>query len=143
MGTVRKTEDGVRKVKVGDRVGIQPLFSSCLQREYCTSGRENLCERAEIAGETLHGSYAEYISALEEFVTPAPDSFDSAYAAPLFCPGIAAYKAVKASKLAIGKTVGIFEIVGVGHLAIEIAKIHGARVVATSRARKHIDLSKN
>ncbi|MFL6494325.1 MAG: alcohol dehydrogenase catalytic domain-containing protein [Nitrososphaera sp.] len=48
VGTVRKTGEIVWKVKVGDRVGIQPLFSSCLQCEYCTSGRENLCERAEI-----------------------------------------------------------------------------------------------
>ena len=41
-------------------------------------------------------------------MTPVPDSFDSAYAAPLFCLGISAYKAVKASRLAIGKHVGIF-----------------------------------
>ncbi|MFL6524484.1 MAG: alcohol dehydrogenase catalytic domain-containing protein [Nitrososphaera sp.] len=48
VGTVRKTGEIVWKVKVGDRVGIQPLFSSCLQCEYCTSGRENLCVLAEI-----------------------------------------------------------------------------------------------
>ncbi|MFL6481266.1 MAG: alcohol dehydrogenase catalytic domain-containing protein [Nitrososphaera sp.] len=48
LGTVRKTGDRVRKVKVGDRAGIQSLFSSCLQCEYCTSGRENLSERPEI-----------------------------------------------------------------------------------------------
>jgi propanol-preferring alcohol dehydrogenase len=133
---------GVKKIKVGDRVGIQPLFSSCLKCEYCMSSRENLCESAEITGETVQGGYAEYISALEEFVTPIPDNFDSAHAAPLFCPGLTAYKAVKASEPAAGKTVGIFGIGGVGHLAIQIAKIHGARVVAVSRARKHIDLSK-
>jgi alcohol dehydrogenase, propanol-preferring len=142
VGIVKKIGGGVKKVKVGDRVGIQPLFSSCLQCEYCMSSRENLCESAEITGETVQGGYAEYISALEEFVTPIPDNFDSAHAAPLFCPGLTAYKAVKASEPAAGKTVGIFGIGGVGHLAIQIAKIHGARVVAVSRARKHIDLSK-
>jgi alcohol dehydrogenase, propanol-preferring len=142
VGVVKKLGDGVKKVKAGDRVGIQPLFSSCLQCDYCTSGRENLCESAEITGETVQGGYAEYISALEEFVTPIPDNFDSAHAAPLFCPGITAYKAVKASEPAAGKTVGIFGIGGVGHLAIQIAKIYGARVLATSRTRKHIDLSK-
>ncbi len=142
VGIVKKLGDGVKKVKAGDRVGIQPLFSSCLQCYYCTSGRENLCESAEITGETVPGGYAEYISVLEEFVTPIPDNFDSAHAAPLFCPGITAYKAVKASEPAAGKTVGIFGIGGVGHLAIQIAKIYGARVLAASRTRKLIDLSK-
>jgi alcohol dehydrogenase, propanol-preferring len=142
VGIVRKIGDSVKKIKIGDRVGIQPLFSSCLQCEYCTLRRENLCESAEITGESVDGGYAEYISALEEFVTPIPDSFDSAHAAPLFCPGITAYKAVKASEAATGKTVGIFGIGGVGHLAIQIAKIYGARVVATSRTGEHLDLSK-
>lgn len=142
MGIVRKIGDSVKKVKIGDRVGIQPLFSSCLQCEYCMSQRENLCESAEITGESVDGGYAEYILALEEFVTPIPDSFESVHAAPLFCPGITAYKAVKASEPAAGKTIGVFGVGGVGHLAIKIAKIYGARVLATSRTRKHIDLSK-
>jgi propanol-preferring alcohol dehydrogenase len=142
VGVVKKRGDSVKKIKVGDRVGIQPLFSSCLQCEYCMSGRENLCESAEITGETVQGGYAEYISAFEEFVTQIPDNLDSEHAAPLFCPGITAYKAVKASEPHAGKTVGIFGIGGVGHLAIQIAKIYGARVIAVSRAKKHIDLSK-
>lgn len=141
VGVVKQTGSGVKKIRVGDRVGIQPLFSSCLHCEYCLAGRENLCESAEITGETVQGGYAEYISAPEEFVTPIPDNLDSEHAAPLFCPGITAYKAVKASEPA-GKTVGIFGIGGVGHLAIQIAKMQGARVIAASRAKKHIDLSK-
>ena len=57
----------------------------------------------------MEGGYAEYISVLEEFVTPIPDNFDSAHAL-LLNPGITAYKAVKASEPAAGKTVGIFGI---------------------------------
>jgi propanol-preferring alcohol dehydrogenase len=142
VGVVKQTGSGVKKIKIGDRVGIQPLFSSCLHCEYCTASRENLCENAEITGESVQGGYAEYILGLEEFVTPIPDNLDSEHAAPLFCPGITAYKAVKASEPAGGRTVGIFGIGGVGHLAIQIAKMQGARVIATSRAKKHLDLSR-
>ena len=75
-------------------------------------------------------------------MTPIPDNLDSEHAAPLFCPGITAYKAVKASELKPGKTVGIFGVGGVGHLASQIAKIYGARAIPASRAKKHIDFSK-
>jgi propanol-preferring alcohol dehydrogenase len=142
VGVVSELGDRARGVSLGDRVGIQPLFSSCLKCEYCTAGRENLCESSEITGETVQGGYAEYIVAREDFVTLIPDSLDSEQAAPLFCPGITAYKAVKASEPANGRSVGIFGIGGVGHLAIQIAKLHGSRVVAISRSKNHTDLAK-
>jgi propanol-preferring alcohol dehydrogenase len=142
VGAVKSIGERVRKIKVGERVGIQPLFSSCLACGYCVAGREHLCESAEITGETVQGGYAEYISGLEEFVTPIPDNIDSEHAAPLFCPGVTAYKAVKAAEPVSGKSVGIFGIGGVGHLAIQIAKHCGARVVAASRSKKHIELAK-
>jgi propanol-preferring alcohol dehydrogenase len=142
VGIVRETGSRVRNVKKGDRVGIQPLFSSCLRCEYCKDGREHLCDNAEITGETVQGGYAEYISAKEGFVTAIPDSIDSEHAAPLFCPGITAYKAVKAAGPAKGKSVGVFGIGGVGHLAIQMAKMYGSRVVAVSRTKRHLDLAK-
>jgi propanol-preferring alcohol dehydrogenase len=142
VGVVRDTGNRVRNVRKGDRVGIQPLFSSCLRCEFCKDGREHLCDEAEITGETVQGGYAEYIRASEGFVTAIPDSIDSEHAAPLFCPGITAYKAVKAAETAAGKSVGVFGIGGVGHLAVQIAKIHGSRVVAVSRTKTHLDLAK-
>jgi propanol-preferring alcohol dehydrogenase len=142
VGTVEDVTTGVKKIRVGDRVGIQPLFSSCLHCEYCINSRENLCDSAEITGETVQGGYAEYISGLEDFVTPIPENLDSVHAAPLFCPGITAYKAVKASEPLANRKIGIFGIGGVGHLAVQLAKMQGARVVAISRSKKHLDLSK-
>jgi alcohol dehydrogenase, propanol-preferring len=141
VGVVRELGDSVRTVRRGDRVGIQPLYGSCLKCGYCKAERENLCEDAEITGETVQGGYAEFISAREDFVTMIPDSIDSEHAAPLFCPGITAYKAVKAAEPAKGKSMGVFGVGGVGHLAIQIAKLNGSRVVAVSRSRIHIDLA--
>jgi propanol-preferring alcohol dehydrogenase len=141
VGIVKKA-NGSRKVREGDRVGLQPLFSSCLKCDYCNSGKEHLCDNVEITGESVQGGYAEYIVANDEFVTMVPDNIDSEHAAPLFCPGITAYKAVKASEPAKGRSVGVFGIGGVGHLAIQIAKIEGLRVVGISRTKKHLDLAK-
>jgi propanol-preferring alcohol dehydrogenase len=141
VGVVKKA-DGAKKLRVGDRVGVQPLFSSCMKCEYCKEGKEHLCDDAEITGESVQGGYAEYIAADEQFATPIPDSIDSPHAAPLFCPGITAYKAVKASEPARGRSVGIFGVGGVGHLAIQLAKLEGSRVVAVSRASSHLDLAK-
>jgi propanol-preferring alcohol dehydrogenase len=60
----------------------------------------------------------------------------------LFCPGVTAYKAVKAAEPTLGKSVGIFGAGGVGHLAIQFAKLHGSRVIAISRSKNHLDIAK-
>jgi len=143
VGFVKKIGDSVKKVKIGDIVGIQPLYSSCLKCAYCRNGRENLCESAEITGESVNGGYAEFISVSEPFATPVPDSFKPEYAAPLFCPGITAYKAVKASEPNRSKTIGIFGVGGVGHIAIQIAKLSHARVIAISRSKSHLKLGES
>ena len=44
------------------------------------------------------GGYSEYITVSEDFVTRVPETMTSDYAAPLFCAGITAYKAVKAAE---------------------------------------------
>ena len=64
------------------------------------------------------------------------------YAAPLFCAGITAYKAVKASEPSKHKKIGIFGIGGVGHMAIQFAKIENANVIAISRNKVHLEVAK-
>jgi alcohol dehydrogenase, propanol-preferring len=141
-GVVKSIGNKVRRVKTGDRVGIQPLYESCLVCEYCAEGRENLCNSIKITDETVNGGYAEYISISEDFVTLIPDKLDFEHAAPLFCPGVTAYKAVKAAEPTLGKSVGIFGAGGVGHLAIQFAKLHGTKVIAVSRSKNHLDIAK-
>ncbi|HII03295.1 MAG TPA: alcohol dehydrogenase catalytic domain-containing protein, partial [Candidatus Nitrosotenuis sp.] len=131
-GTIVKTGPNTKKLKVGQRIGISPLHGSCMSCQYCNVGKEHLCDQAEITGETMLGGYAEYITITEDFATPIPDSMKSDYAAPLFCAGITAYKAVKAAEPAKGKSVGIFGVGGVGHLSVEFAKLEGMRVIGVA-----------
>lgn len=142
VGEIIQVGSNVRKFKPGQRAGISPLYNSCMGCEYCKMGNEHLCDSAEITGESLLGGYAEYITVTEDFATLVPDSMSSEYAAPLFCAGITAYKAVTASEPAKGKKVGIFGVGGVGHLAVEFAKINGCRVIGIARNKNHLDVAR-
>jgi len=143
VGKIIEIGKNVTKFKVGDRAGITPLLESCMKCQYCNEGKEYLCESMEVLGESLKGGYAEYITVTEDFATKIPDTMKPEYAAPLFCAGITAYKAVKASEPSKNKKIGIFGIGGVGHMAVQFAKLEGAEVVAISRNTKHLQVAKN
>ena len=142
VGVIEEIGNDVTKFKIGDRVGITPLMGACMDCQYCNDDKEYLCEKMEVTGESLKGGYAEYITVSEDFATKIPESMKSEYAAPLFCAGITAYKAVKAAEPKKNKKVAIFGIGGVGHMAIQFAKIEGCEVSGISRKEKHLDVAK-
>lgn len=142
VGKVVEIGSNVTKFKIGDRAGITPLLEACKVCQYCKEGKEQLCESSIITGESLKGGYAEYITVSEDFATKIPESMKPEYAAPLFCAGITAYKAVKAAEPHLHKKIGIFGIGGVGHMAVQFAKIEGCDVIAFSRSKNHLDVAK-
>ena len=142
VGKIVEIGSNVAKFKVGERVGITPLLGSCLDCQYCNDGKEYLCEKMDVTGESLKGGYTEYITVSEDFATKVPDTMKSEYAAPLFCAGITAYKAVKAAEPKKNKKIAVFGIGGVGHMAIQFAKIEGCEVSGVSRKEKHLEVAK-
>ena len=142
VGKVIEVGKDVTKFKTGDRAGITPLLEACKKCQYCKEGKEYLCESSKITGETLKGGYSEYITVIEDFATKVPDSMKSEYAAPLFCAGITAYKAVKATEPKLDKKIGVYGIGGVGHMAVQFAKIEKCKVIAFSRTQNHLDVAK-
>jgi len=142
VGKIVEIGSNVTKFKVGERVGITPLLGSCLDCLYCNDGKEYLCEKMDVTGESLKGGYTEYITVSEDFATKVPDTMKSEYAAPLFCAGITAYKAVKAAEPKKNKKIAVFGIGGVGHMAIQFAKIEGCEVSGVSRKEKHLEVAK-
>jgi len=142
VGKVVEIGKNVTKFKVGDRAGISPLLESCMKCQYCKEGNEHLCELMQVLGESLKGGYAEYVTVTEDFATKIPETMRPEYAAPLFCAGITAYKAVKASEPSKNKKIGIFGIGGVGHMAVQFAILEGADVIAISRNKKHLEIAK-
>ena len=142
VGKIIEIGNDVTKFKVDERVGITPLLGSCLNCQYCNEGKEYLCENMDVNGESLRGGYTEYITVEQEFATKVPDTMKPDYAAPLFCAGITAYKAVKAAEPKKNKKIAIFGIGGVGHMAIQFAKVEGCDVSGISRKEKHLDVAK-
>jgi propanol-preferring alcohol dehydrogenase len=142
VGMVVEIGKNVSKFKVGDRAGITPLLEACKTCQYCKEGKEYLCESSVITGESFKGGYTEYITVLEDFATKVPENMKPEYAAPLFCAGITAFKAVKAAEPQLHKKIGIFGIGGVGHMAVQFAKIEGCDVIAFSRNQNHLDVAK-
>ncbi|MGC9671119.1 alcohol dehydrogenase catalytic domain-containing protein [Planosporangium sp. 12N6] len=137
VGTVSSVGSAVTHLKVGDRVGVQPIWKTCGVCEYCFSGREQLCRQRQITGETLDGGYAEYMLAESAYAYPLPDNLSFADAAPLFCPGITAYGSVAKAHLTPGQKVAVLGVGGVGHMVIQMAALTGADVYAVTRSSVH------
>ncbi len=123
----------VNHFKSGDKVILQPLLFCGSCRE-CTAGRENFCAQMGILGETINGTNCEYIVVPEQNVILKPEkiSFSAAAAFPLV--GQTAYQMlVKRACIQPGENVLIWGAgSGVGHMAVQIAKVLGCNVIATA-----------
>jgi alcohol dehydrogenase, propanol-preferring len=142
VGIVEKVGTGVSTPKVGDRVAMPWLGSACGVCDYCIDGWETLCEKQVNSGYGRNGSYAEYATANATYVVRVPDSVDPLDAAVLTCAGVTTYKAVKVSGVRPGQLMAVFGVGGLGHLALQYAKISGATVVAVDVVDDKLELAR-
>jgi uncharacterized zinc-type alcohol dehydrogenase-like protein len=132
IGTVTAIGPEVRSIRLGQRVGLGWQADSCGQCEWCTRGMENLCPDSVATCVHRHGGYAERVRASARFVIPIPTALDSERAAPLLCGGITVYNPMRAHGINPSSRVGVVGIGGLGHLAIQFARVFGAEVTAFS-----------
>ncbi|KAI6024234.1 mannitol-1-phosphate dehydrogenase MPDH1 [Pisolithus marmoratus] len=143
VGTIVAIGNGTvnSPVNIGDRVGLKFLARTCLKCEYCSRGTEFSCTAISIHGFTVDGSFAEYAVAWTDYVTPIPDSLDSAAATPLMCAGVTVYKGLKAIDHQPGDWIAIPGAGGgLGHLAVQYARHMGFRVIAIDSGKEKQDL---
>jgi NADPH:quinone reductase-like Zn-dependent oxidoreductase len=132
-GVVEAVGPGVSNVKPGDAVVANPSLG-CGTCERCLSGNENLCRRYAILGEHVSGGEAERLAvdARHLFPKPANLSFEEAAAVPLTFM-TAWHALVERARVRPGETVLVHAAgSGVGVAAVQIAKLFGARVIATA-----------
>jgi alcohol dehydrogenase, propanol-preferring len=130
VGIVTAVGAGVTEPKAGTRVAVPWLGYACGACRYCLTGWETLCPAQQNTGYSVDGCYAEYFLAEAAFATPVPAGIDPRAAAPLTCAGVTTYKAVKVGNVRPGDLVLVSGIGGLGHLALQYAKIFGGTVAA-------------
>jgi len=129
IGTIETLGAGVSARSVGERVAIAWLGYACGECRYCIGGWETLCLKQENSGYSVNGTFAEYAVAPAAFATPVPYGISSRDGAPLTCAGVTTFKAIKVAAVAPGETVAVFGIGGLGHLALQYARIAGGFVI--------------
>jgi NADPH:quinone reductase-like Zn-dependent oxidoreductase len=137
-GEVVALGDGTNELQIGDHVVINANLG-CGECEFCRTGRDNLCLQWHLLGETIRGTYAEYVSLPVKQLYCLPRDFDlhQAAAAALVYQ-TAWHSLVKRGNLQKNETVLIVGAGGgVNTASVQIAKWIGAQVVIVgSDARK-------
>ncbi|GKS63038.1 alcohol dehydrogenase [Nitrospira sp.] len=131
-GIVEQIGTQVEGVSSGARVFVSPGIS-CWQCEYCLAGRDNMCRSYHLLGTKTHGGYAEYVKVPFRNVLPMPENltFEQAAAFPLVSV-TASHMLFPLAGLQHGETVLVMGAgSGVGMMAVQLAKLAGARVLAT------------
>jgi propanol-preferring alcohol dehydrogenase len=142
VGIVCELAPDVTEVDLGDRVAMPWLGYACGTCDYCVSGWETLCLEQKNMGYSFDGGFGEYATAYAKYVVRVPDGLDPFDAAPLTCAGVTTYKAVKVAGTRSSDLVAVFGVGGLGHMAIQYAKIAGGRVVAVDLFDDKLELAK-
>jgi 2-desacetyl-2-hydroxyethyl bacteriochlorophyllide A dehydrogenase len=128
-GVVEAIGERVSRVKIGDRVAVEPNIS-CDNCAACRSNRQNFCENWQAVGVTRPGGMAQLVSAPEKFVFNIGDiPFDrAAFMEPLSC----VVHGIENVGIELGDRVAVIGTGPIGMLLIRTARAWGASRFAVS-----------
>jgi NADPH:quinone reductase-like Zn-dependent oxidoreductase len=129
-------------VRVGDHVVIDANLG-CGTCEFCQAGKDNMCREWHLLGETVRGTYAEYIAVPVEQLYRLPEDFDFHHAAAAALVYQTAWHSlVKRGNLQKGETVLVVGAGGgVNTASVQIAKYIGAQVVVIGSDAKKLEMA--
>ncbi|MGI9333399.1 MAG: alcohol dehydrogenase catalytic domain-containing protein [Gammaproteobacteria bacterium] len=116
VGRVDVVGEDVTAWKVGDRVGVGWIHSSC------GGVRENLSPEFRATGRDVDGGYAEYMTVPERYAFAIPSTFTDAQAAPLLCAGGVGYRALTLTGIKGGDSLGLTGFGASAHLILQLAR---------------------
>ncbi len=143
-GVLAALGEDVTDRRVGERVVLNSNLG-CGRCPACLEGRDNLCRDWHLLGETVRGTYAEYVVVPAANAFPLPDGFDQAAAAACGLVYLTAWHSlITRGRLQAGETVLIIGASGgVNTASIQIAKHAGARVIVVGSSRTKLALAES
>ena len=143
-GEVVEINGASTDLNIGDHVVINANLG-CGECEYCLIGNDNLCNDWHLLGETIRGTYAEYISLPIKQLYKLPNDFDyhQAAAAALVYQ-TAWHSLIKRGGLQKGQTVLVVGAGGgVNTASVQIAKSMGAQVIVIGSESKKLKMAES
>ncbi len=133
VGVIERVGEAVRHVRAGDKVLVLPTLS-CGVCPACFAGDDNLCREYDVLGRRRNGGYAEKVAVPGVNCVPCPDNLDWPQAAAVPLVFLTAWHMlVGRAAVRPGEDVLVIGAgSGVGSAAVQIARLHGARVIATA-----------
>ncbi len=144
VGEIVAAGSGVTRLKLGDRVGIAWVFSSCRKCRFCEQGLENLCDQFKATGRDAHGGYAQFAKVGENFAFKIPEIFTDSEAAPLLCAGAIGFRSLRLADISDGENLGLTGFGASAHLVLKMAakKYPGTKVFVFARNPKEREFAR-
>ena len=129
-GRISAVGEHVKKLQVGDRVGLGWHSGYCNECQTCMEGDHNLCDGARGTIVGRHGGFADKVRAQSASVVKLPDNVSSEVAGPLFCGGVTVFNPIVQFGVKPTARVGVVGIGGLGHMALQFLNAWGCEVTA-------------
>jgi alcohol dehydrogenase len=140
-GEIVALGEGVTTRKVGDRVGVPWLQSTCGRCEWCQRGKLFFCPNLVATGINIPGSHAEYMVAYADATQLLPDGLSYDQAAPIFCAGYTVYSGLRFAYPKPHERVAVIGIGALGHLGIQYSKAAGFETIAVTHSKDKEELA--
>ena len=145
VGVVDQLGANVTRFRLGDRVGVAWLYSTCGQCDFCqraADAKENLCDQARFTGLHADGGYAQYTVVPAAVAYAIPTGFPDLQAAPLLCAGVIGYRSLQLSEIRPGERLRLYGFGASAHVTIQVARHWGCEVFVFTRSEEHRQLAR-
>jgi alcohol dehydrogenase len=140
-GEIVELGEGVTIRKIGDRVGVPWVQSTCGRCEWCQRGKSFFCSNQIATGINIAGGHAEYMVAYADATQLIPDEVSYDQAAPIFCAGFTVYSGLRMADPKPHERIAVVGIGALGHLGIQYSKAAGFETIAVTHSKDKEELA--